>query len=71
MELQRLVKGRLLKNRRLAEWLYTPLAPTVGAASFTLLVLITAAVWFSHELREAQRLAIEQTLAMLAATEPT
>jgi diguanylate cyclase (GGDEF)-like protein len=65
MELRRLVKGR-----RLAEWLYTPLAPTIGAASFTLLVLITAAVWFGHELREAQRLAIEQTLAMLAATEP-
>lgn len=65
MEHQRLVKGR-----RLAEWLYTPLAPTVGAASFTLLVLITASVWFGHELRETQRLAIEQTLAMLVAAEP-
>jgi diguanylate cyclase (GGDEF)-like protein len=58
----------LLKGRRFAAWLYTPLAPTIGAASFTLLVLITAAVWFAQELRDAQRLAIEQTLAMLAAT---
>lgn len=51
---------------RSTRWLYSPYAPMLGAAAFTFIILLAAALWCRQQLRAEQQQVVRQTLAFVA-----